>query len=167
MGSEMAVKQSISRALFGAGCFWGVEEAFRTQKGVLSTRAGYAGGSVKNPTYEQVCTDETGHAEVVQLEYDENVISYEELLRIFWDNHNPTQLNRQGWDVGKQYRSVIFYYDEKQHMAAEKSKKELEKSQKWGDKKIVTSIEPAPPFYPAEEYHQKYLMKRGKTSCHV
>lgn len=159
--------QKTAIAMFGAGCFWGVEEAFRTCKGVLSTTAGYAGGRVKNPTYEQVCTDETGHAEVVQVEYDEKVISYEELLRIFWDNHNPTQLNRQGWDVGKQYRSVIFYFDEKQHEAAEKSKKELEKSKKWGDKKIVTSIEPAPPFYPAEKYHQKYLMKRGKTSCHV
>ena len=156
-----------SLALFGAGCFWGVEEAFRTLKGVLSTSAGYAGGNMKNPTYEQVCTDETGHAEVVQVEYNGNEISYEELLRTFWDKHNPTQLNRQGWGVGKQYRSVIFYHDEKQKIAAEKSKKELEKSKKCGDKKIVTSIEPAPMFYPAEEYHQKYLMKRGKTSCHV
>lgn len=153
--------------MFGAGCFWGVEEAFRTLPGVLSTAVGYAGGSVKNPTYEQVCTDETGHAEVVQVEFNSKIISYEKLLHTFWDNHNPTQLNRQGWDVGKQYRSVIFYQDEKQKIAAEKSKKELEKSGKWGDKKIVTSIEPAPPFYKAEEYHQKYLFKRGKTSCHV
>lgn len=163
----MSTNQKVSHALLGAGCFWGVEEVFRTRKGVISTRVGYAGGSVKNPTYEQVCTDETGHAEVVQVDFDEKIISFEEILRIFWENHNPTQLNRQGWDVGKQYRSVIFYFDEKQKLLAEKSKKELEKSQKWGDKKIVTSIEKAPPFYPAEEYHQKYLLKRGKTSCHV
>lgn len=166
-GSEMVTKLRIARAMFGAGCFWGVEEAFRTLPGVISTTAGYSGGNVKNPTYEQVCSDETGHAEVVQIEFDEKIISYEKLLRIFWDNHNPTQLNRQGWDVGKQYRSVIFYLDEKQKLLAEKSKRELEKSQKWGDKKIVTSIEPVPPFYPAEEYHQKYLLKRGKASCHV
>jgi peptide-methionine (S)-S-oxide reductase len=163
----MGKMNSNQYALFGAGCFWGVEEAFRTRKGVVSTLVGYAGGSVKNPTYEQVCSDETGHAEVVHIEYNENEISYEELLRIFWDNHNPTQLNRQGWDVGKQYRSVIFYFSEEQKRAAEKSKKELEKSKKWGDKKIVTSIEPAPAFYRAEEHHQKYLMKRGKTSCHI
>lgn len=162
-----AKNNSTQFATFGAGCFWGVEEAFRTCEGVVSTRAGYAGGSVKNPTYEQVCTDETGHAEVVQVEFNPKIISYEKLLRIFWDNHNPTQLNRQGWDVGKQYRSVIFYHDEKQKIAAEKSKKELEKSKKWGEKKIVTSIEPAPIFYEAEEYHQKYLMKKGLKNCHV
>jgi peptide-methionine (S)-S-oxide reductase len=158
---------STASATFGAGCFWGVEEAFRTLKGVVRTQVGYSGGKTKNPTYEQVCSDETGHAEVVHVEYDPKIISYEKMVDVFWNNHNPTQLNRQGWDVGKQYRSVIFYHVESQKNIAEKSKKDLEKSQKWGDKKIVTQIEPAQTFYPAEEYHQHYLLKRGKTSCHV
>ena len=160
------MKTKTTLATFWAGCFWGVEEAFRTLKGVTKTTAGYSGGKKKNPTYEEVCSDETGHAEVVQVEYDPELVSYEKLLNVFWTNHNPTQLNRQGWDVGTQYRSVVFYHDDEQKKIAEKSKKELEKSKKW-DKPIVTSIEPAKEFYPAEEYHQKYLFKRGKESCHI
>lgn len=157
---------STQLATFGAGCFWGVEEAFRVLSGVVKTTAGYSGGKTKNPTYEDVCSDETGHAEVVQVEFDPKKISYEKLVEVFFENHNPTQVNRQGWDVGSQYRSVIFYHDEEQKKIAEKSKKELEASKKFS-KPIATSIEPAKPFYAAEEYHQKYLMKRGKTSCHV
>ncbi len=162
----MVTKKNSELATFGAGCFWGVEEAFRTVKGVVSTAAGYMGGKMKNPSYEDVCTDKTGHAEVVQVEYDPQQVSYEKILGIFWDNHNPTQMNRQGWDVGKQYRSVVFYHSEEQKKSAEKSKMQLEKSGKW-NKPIVTSIEPAQTFYKAEEYHQKYLMKRGLQTCHV
>lgn len=153
-------------ATFGAGCFWRVEEAFRTLPGVISTAVGYSGGKTKNPTYEDVCSDSTGHVEVVQVEYDSEKISYEKLLNVFWENHNPTQVNRQGWDVGTQYRSVIFYHDEEQKKIAEKSKKELDSSKKF-PKPIATSIEPVKLFYAAEEYHQKYLFKRGKTSCHI
>ncbi len=161
-----STKSKTSLATFGAGCFWGVEEAFRTLEGVVNTTAGYSGGKTKNPSYEDVCSDATGHAEVVQVEYNPQKISYEKLLNIFWENHNPTQVNRQGWDVGTQYRSVIFYHDDEQRKIAEKSKKELDASGKFS-KPIATSIEPAKTFYAAEEYHQKYLMKRGKTSCHV
>ena len=152
-------------ATFGAGCFWGVEETFLKTKGVLSTAVGYMGGMMKSPTYEDVCTNTTGHAEVVQVTYDP-VISYEELLKIFWDNHNPTTINQQGPDRGTQYRSVIFYHDEKQHAAAEKSKEELGKSGKWKNP-IVTEIVPASTFYRAEDYHQQYLRKNGRGSCHV
>ncbi|PTX49623.1 peptide-methionine (S)-S-oxide reductase [Melghirimyces profundicolus] len=156
----------MARATFGAGCFWGVEELFRKVDGVTSTAVGYMGGTKENPTYEEVCTNRTGHAEVVDLEYDPSVVSYEELLQIFWDNHNPTTLNRQGPDIGSQYRSVIFYHTPEQKEIAEKSKKELEASGKWKDP-IVTQIEPAGPFYRAEEYHQRYLQKRGQSSCHI
>lgn len=151
-------------ATFAAGCFWGVEETFRIIKGVKETVVGYAGGHVENPTYEQVCTDKTGHAESVKIEYDPNEITFEELLDLFWKSHDPTQFNRQGPDVGTQYRSVIFYHNEEQRKLAEKSKRELEKSGKY-DKPIVTEIVPAKEFYKAEEHHQKYLLKHGKAKC--
>jgi len=153
-------------ATFGAGCFWGVEETFRKLPGVIETAVGYSGGARENPTYEQVCSDATGHAEVVQVTYDPEKVSYEELLKVFWQNHNPTQLNRQGPDVGSQYRSVVFYHDEAQKSAAETSKTELEMKQVFHNP-IVTSIEPEKPFYKAEEYHQQYLAKRGLETCHI
>jgi peptide-methionine (S)-S-oxide reductase len=154
------------KATFGAGCFWGVESTFRNVAGVTDATAGYAGGKTENPTYEDVCTDETGHAEVVQVEFDPDVVSYEKLLDVFWANHNPTTLNRQGPDVGTQYRSVIFYHTPEQRAAAEASKTTLEKSGKLRGP-IVTQIEPAPKFYRAEEYHQRYLEKRGQSHCAI
>lgn len=153
-------------ATFGAGCFWGVEETFRNIEGVINTAVGYSGGHTKNPTYEDVCSDQTGHVEVVQVEYDPTKVNYEDLLKVFWDNHNPTQINRQGPDVGTQYRSVIFYHSPEQMEIAEKSKLELEASGKW-QQSIATNIEPAQTFYKAEEYHQKYLQKRNMGSCHI
>lgn len=150
------------KATFGAGCFWHVEDLLSKTKGVKSTTVGYTGGQLPNPTYEEVCTDKTGHAEAVEVEYDPNEISYEELLDVFWNNHNPTTLNRQGPDIGIQYRSAIFYHDEKQKEIAEKSKQSLETSGKY-QKPIVTEIVPAPTFYKAEEYHQKYFKKNGLT----
>jgi peptide-methionine (S)-S-oxide reductase len=152
------------KATFGAGCFWGVEETFRKLKGVISTTVGYAGGNKDNPSYEDVCTDATGHAEVVQVEFDPSQISYLQLLDVFWSNHNPTTLNRQGPDVGAQYRSVIFYHSSEQKAAAEKSK--TEKAAKF-TRPIVTRIEPAPKFWRAEEYHQRYLEKRGQSHCAI
>lgn len=152
------------KATFAAGCFWGVEAAFRQIKGVISTQVGYTGGNMNNPSYEDVCTDETGHAEAVEVTYDSSKISYEKLLDVFWQNHDPTQLNRQGPDVGTQYRSAIFYYNEKQKKAAEKSLKEQQKKYK---NKIVTEIKPASKFYRAEEYHQQYLEKRGLSTCRI
>ena len=152
------------KATFGAGCFWGVEETFRKLKGVTATAVGYAGGTKPNPSYEDVCTDKTGHAEVVEVEFDPSQISYEQLLDVFWSNHNPTTLNRQGPDVGTQYRSVIFYHSPEQKAAAEKSK--IEKSTKF-PRPIVTQIEPAPKFWRAEEYHQRYLEKRGQAHCAI
>lgn len=154
------------KAMFGAGCFWGVEETFRNLKGVTSTAVGYAGGTTENPSYEDVCSDETGHAEVVQLEFDPSQIKYDQLLDVFWANHNPTTMNRQGPDVGTQYRSVIFYYSPEQKSAAEASKQKLSTSGKF-NRPIVTQIEPAPKFWPAEEYHQRYLAKRGQTHCAI
>jgi peptide-methionine (S)-S-oxide reductase len=148
------------KATFGAGCFWHVEDLLNKTKGVKSTAVGYIGGELTNPTYEEVCTDKTGHAEAVEVEYDPDEISFEELLDVFWSNHNPTTLNRQGPDVGIQYRSAIFYHDEKQKEIAEKSKQELGKSDKF-DNPIITEIVPAPTFYKAEEYHQKYFKKHG------
>lgn len=142
-------------ATFAAGCFWGVEETFRKTKGVVNTMVGYTGGNMKNPSYEDVCSDETGHAEAVQIEFDPKKVSYEKLLDIFWQNHDPTQLNRQGPDIGSQYRSAVFYHNEKQRKAALKSKEMLGKSGKY-NKPIVTEILPAADFYRAEEYHQKY-----------
>jgi len=153
-------------ATFGAGCFWGVEEIFHHTDGVVSTAVGYMGGHTKNPTYEDVCTNETDHAEVVQIEFDPAKVSYEELLNIFWNNHDPTTPNRQGADVGTQYRSVIFYHSDSQKKAAEKSKTILEKSGKY-TRPIVTEIVSARDFYRAEEYHQQYLHKRGLTTCQV
>jgi peptide-methionine (S)-S-oxide reductase len=154
------------KATFAAGCFWGVEELFRTTKGVVSTRVGYCGGEIKNPTYEQVCSSATGHAESVEVTYNPNQVSYPQLLAIFWNNHNPTTLNSQGPDIGTQYRSVIFYHTPEQKQLAEQSKQELEHSGKF-EQPIVTQIVPATPFYEAEEYHQKYLAKQGKNSCHI
>jgi peptide-methionine (S)-S-oxide reductase len=154
------------KATFGAGCFWGVEETFRNLKGVTSTAVGYAGGTTDSPTYEDVCTDETGHAEAVQVEFDPTQIGYNQLLDVFWSSHNPTTLNRQGPDVGTQYRSVIFYHSPQQRAAAEESKANLQKSGKFS-RPIVTQIEPAPTFWRAEEYHQRYLAKRGQTHCAI
>jgi len=148
------------KATFAAGCFWHVEDLFRKTKGVKSTQVGYTGGKLTNPTYEEVCTDKTGHAEAVQVEYDPNEISYDKLLKIFWENHDPTTLNRQGPDIGSQYRSAVFYHDESQKQEAEKSKEELEKSGRY-QRPIVTEVAPAPEFYKAEEYHQKYFQKHG------
>ena len=152
------------KATFGAGCFWGVEETFRKLKGVTSTAVGYAGGTKENPTYEDVCSDETGHAEVVQVEFDPSQISYDELLDVFWSNHNPTTLNRQGPDIGTQYRSVIFYHSPEQKTAAEKSKIDIGSRL---NRPIVTQIEPARNFWRAEEYHQRYLEKRGQSHCAI
>jgi peptide-methionine (S)-S-oxide reductase len=152
------------KATFGAGCFWGVEETFRKLKGVISTSVGYAGGNKETPTYEDVCTDKTGHAEVVEVEFDPSQIDYGQLLDVFWSSHNPTTLNRQGPDVGTQYRSVIFYHSPEQKAAAEKSK--TEKAAKF-PRPIVTQIEPAPKFWRAEEYHQRYLEKRGQSHCAI
>jgi len=154
----------MEKATFGAGCFWHVEEAFRNLKGVLSTRVGYMGGTLKDPTYEDVCTDKTGHAEVVEVTFDPKTISYEDLLNLFWDIHDPTTKNRQGPDIGTQYRSVIFSHTPEQKTIAEQSKNDLERSGKY-KKKIVTEITKAPVFYPAEEYHQQYLEKHGAAAC--
>ncbi len=150
------------KATFGAGCFWGVEAAFRQLDGVTKTRVGYAGGELDNPTYEDVCSHKTGHAEVVEVSYDPDQVSYDDLLDVFWGKHDPTQLNRQGWDVGDQYRSVIFVHDEEQRAAAEHSKDNEQAAYR---KPIVTQIESAPAFYEAEDYHQQYLEKRGRSSC--
>jgi peptide-methionine (S)-S-oxide reductase len=150
-------------ATFGAGYFWGVEEKFRKIKGVVSTTVGYSGGDFNNPTYKNVCSGKTGHAEVVRVEYDPDIVSYEELLEIFWKIHNPTTLNRQGFDIGEQYRSVIFYHSEEQKEKALESKKRLEKSGIYKDP-IVTKIEDAKEFYRAEEYHQKYIQKQQTKS---
>lgn len=152
--------------MFGAGCFWGVEATFRNIKGVTEAAVGYAGGKTENPTYEDVCSNETGHAEVVEVEFDPALVSYEQLLDVFWSNHNPTTLNRQGPDVGTQYRSVIFYYSPEQKAAAEASKAEQNKSGRF-KQPIVTLIEPAPKFYRAEDYHQRYLEKRGLAHCAI
>jgi len=156
---------SLQKATFGAGCFWGVEAEFRQlPKGVVSTAVGYEGGTMKNPTYRDVCTDRTGHAEAVEVEYDPEKVSYEDLLKVFWANHDPTTLNRQGPDVGTQYRSVIFYHTPEQQAAALASKEKLEKSGRYR-RPIVTEIVPATSFYRAEDYHQQYMEKRGLSSC--
>ncbi|MCX6664330.1 MAG: peptide-methionine (S)-S-oxide reductase MsrA [Euryarchaeota archaeon] len=154
----------MEKATFGAGCFWHVEEAFRHLKGVTSTTVGYMGGTLKNPTYEDLCSDKTGHVEVLEVTYDPAKISYNDLLSVFWDIHDPTTKNRQGSNVGIQYRSVIFYYTLEQKTAAETSKKNLEQSRKY-KKKIMTEITKATTFYPAEAYHQQYLAKHGLSAC--
>jgi len=156
----------MAKATFGAGCFWGVEEEFRKVKGVKDTAVGYAGGGVPNPTYKDVCTDRTGHAEVVEVDYDPAEVSYDALLDVFWNGHDPTQLNRQGPDVGTQYRSVVFFHSPEQEAAARASKARLEQSGRFR-RPIATVIEPAPTFWRAEDYHQRYLEKRGLGSCHV
>lgn len=151
-------------ATFAAGCFWGVEDAFMKTKGVKSTRVGYTGGKLTNPTYEDVCTDRTGHAEAIQIKYDPKEISYRELLELFWSIHNPTTKNRQGPDIGTQYRSSIFYHTADQEKIAKEVKQELDNSK--FQNKIVTEIVPASIFYPAEDYHQKYYQKIGGGSCY-
>jgi len=153
-------------ATFGAGCFWGVEAAFQRVPGVLATAVGYSGGHTEAPTYQDVCTDETGHAEVVQLTFDPAKVSYEQLLNVFWQIHDPTQVDRQGPDFGTQYRTVIFFHTPEQEAIAKKSRETLEASGKF-PRRIATEITPAGKFYRAEEYHQKYLAKRGAVSCHL
>jgi peptide-methionine (S)-S-oxide reductase len=152
---------SLRTVTFGAGCFWGVEAAFRKVKGVTATAVGYMGGTLKNPSYEQVCTGETGYAEVVQVTYDPAQVTFDELLSVFWTIHNPTQLNRQGPDIGSNYRSVIFYHDAEQGQKARHSRDELQVSGRFGFGKIVTVIQPATEFWRAEEYHQRYFEKHG------
>lgn len=154
------------KATFGAGCFWGVEAAFRQVPGVVSTAVGYAGGNFANPTYKDVCSDKTGHAEVVEVEYEPSQVGYEDLLAVFWENHDPTTLNRQGPDVGTQYRSAIFFHTPEQEAAARASKERLDHSGRFR-RPIVTEIEPAQTFWRAEDYHQQYLEKRGLASCHI
>lgn len=149
------------KATFGAGCFWGVETAFRKVKGVISTRVGYTGGHFENPTYKDVCSHKTGHAEAVEITYDSSIISYEELLWVFWKIHDPTTLNRQGWDVGTQYRSAIFFHDDEQKAEALASKEKMKQSGIY-KKEIVTEIVPATKFYEAEEYHQQYNEKNKR-----
>jgi len=156
----------MAKATFAAGCFWGVEATFRQLPGVISTRVGYTGGSMPNPTYQDVCNDDTGHAEAVEVEYDPAKVSYEQLLKVFWENHDPTQLNRQGPDWGSQYRSAIFFHSPEQEAAAKLSKENLDKSGQYR-KPVVTQIVPATTFYPAEDYHQQYLEKRGLAACHI
>jgi peptide-methionine (S)-S-oxide reductase len=153
-------------ASFAAGCFWGVEATFRQAPGVVSTAVGYMGGKLENPTYQDVCTDKTGHAEAVQVVYDPAKISYDELLNIFWQNHDPTTPNRQGPDVGTQYRSVIFYHTPEQEALAKASRENLERTRAF-KRPIVTEIVPAAHFWRAEEYHQQYLEKRGLAQCHI
>ncbi|GAC1642630.1 MAG: peptide-methionine (S)-S-oxide reductase MsrA [Chloroflexota bacterium] len=153
-------------ATFGAGCFWGVEDIFRQVPGVTSAAVGYLGGHFENPSYTDVCTGKTGHAEVVQLTYDPSQVSYDQLLDVFWNNHNPTTLNRQGPDVGTQYRSAIFFHTPEQEQVAQRSKDALQQSGRFS-RDIVTEITPASTFYRAEDYHQQYLQKRGLSACHV
>ena len=156
------------RATFAAGCFWGVEALFRQVKGVESTQVGYTGGEFEDPTYQDICSGRTGHAEAIQLEYDPSVVSYEDLLLIFWSNHNPTTLNRQGPDVGEQYRSAVFYHTQEQESVAQKMKEKLQdEAMKRFGKEIVTEIKPSSTFYKAEEYHQKYLEKNPWRVCHT
>ncbi len=151
-------------ATFGAGCFWGVEVDFRNVPGVGDAAVGYMGGDVPNPTYEQVCTDRTGHVEVVQVVFDPGEVSYETLLRTFWDAHDPRQLDRQGPDVGRQYRSVVFYHSPEQQEQALESKARIQSRY---TKPVLTEVEPAKDFWRAEEYHQQYLVKRGRPTCAI
>lgn len=156
----------MEKATFGAGCFWGVEETFRQTPGVLETAVGYEGGTTEHPTYEDVCSHGTGHAEVVEVTFDPAKVSYEDLLNVFWANHDPTQLNRQGPDFGDQYRTVVFYHTPEQQQTAQASKEAQERSGRFR-KPIVTQIVPAQTFYRAEGYHQQYLAKRGLSHCHI
>ena len=154
-------------ATFAAGCFWGVEASFRQIKGVLSTRVGYTGGTTDHPTYHEVCTGRTGHAEAVEITYDPAVVTYQELLDVFWSIHDPTQLNRQGPDTGTNYRSAIFYHTGDQKRQADESKERLQGSGRFNSRRIVTEIVPAGIFWPAEEYHQQYFEKQGRSGCHL
>jgi peptide-methionine (S)-S-oxide reductase len=156
----------MAKATFAAGCFWGVEAAFRQLPGVTATRVGYIGGKTQNPTYKDVCTDGTGHAEAVEVDFDPSKLSYDKLLEVFWENHDPTQLNRQGPDFGTQYRSGIFFHTPEQEAEAKASKEALEKAHRF-NRPVVTQIVPAVTFYEAEDYHQQYLEKRGLASCHI
>jgi peptide-methionine (S)-S-oxide reductase len=167
-GSNIKTESEIimAKATFAAGCFWGVEATFREIPGVTATRVGYTGGDLKNPTYKDVCTDRTGHAEAVEVDYDPSKVSYDKLLNVFWENHDATQLNRQGPDFGTQYRSGIFYHSPEQEQEARDSKAKLEKSDRFS-RPIVTQIVPATTFYEAEDYHQQYLEKKGLASCHI
>jgi peptide-methionine (S)-S-oxide reductase len=160
----MKMTEKLKKATFGAGCFWGVEDAFRNLEGVVETRVGYAGGDFDQPSYQDVCSGVTGHAEVVEVTYNTDIISYNDLLNLFWTIHDPTTLNRQGPDIGAQYRSVIFHHDPEQEKLARESKERLEKSGVYP--KIVTEIMPVPHFWRAEEYHQQYIEKTGRKSCH-
>jgi peptide-methionine (S)-S-oxide reductase len=154
----------LEKGTFGAGCFWGVEAAFRQIPGVVATRVGYTGGHVPNATYEQVCSHTTGHAEAVEVTFDPERVSYDELLNVFWTKHNPTTKDRQGLDIGSQYRSAIFFHSPEQQAAAERTKEEQQAKLHW-PRKIVTEIVPASEFYEAEDYHQQYLEKRGRATC--
>lgn len=156
----------MAKATFAAGCFWGVEDVFMHTPGVASTRVGYTGGHTKHPSYQDVCSDTTGHAEAVEVDYDPNKIGYEQLLQVFWENHDPTTLNRQGPDFGSQYRSAIFTHDAEQQQVAVASKEALDKSGRLS-RPVVTEIVPAGEFWEAEDYHQKYFAKRGITHCHI
>ena len=152
----------MQKATFAAGCFWGVEHTFREIEGVSDAVSGYTGGTADNPTYKQVCTGSTGHAEAVEVTFDPGVVSYEQLLAHFWSIHNPTTPNRQGWDIGSQYRSVIFAHDDEQRAAAEASRAQIQERRA---RPVATTIEDAPSFWEAEDYHQQYLEKRGLASC--
>jgi peptide-methionine (S)-S-oxide reductase len=159
------MSEKIELATFGAGCFWGVEAGFRKLDGVFDATSGYMGGT-PNPNYREVCSGTTGHAEVVQVQFDPELIDYEALLALFFDMHNPTTLNRQGPDVGTQYRSVVFYHSTEQQQAAQKAIEALDESGRWPGA-VVTQVEEAMQFWPAEEYHQRYLEKRGLSSCSI
>ena len=156
----------MAKATFAAGCFWGVEATFRQIPGVTSTRVGYTGGEFANPSYKDVCSDRTGHAEAVEVDYDPDKVNYEQLLDVFWENHDPTQFNRQGPDYGSQYRSAVFFHSPEQEQAARASKEKLQTSGHFS-RPVVTQIVPAVTFYEAEDYHQQYLEKRGLASCHI
>jgi len=157
---------TIEKATFAAGCFWGVEAEFRQLEGVVDTAVGYTGGSAADPSYEQVCTGRTGHAEAVEVLFDPERVSYDRLVELFWEIHDPTTLNRQGPDVGTQYRSAIFFHTPEQETAARAAKQALDTG-RWGERPVVTEIAPATPFYRAEEYHQRYLEKRGQAACRI
>jgi peptide-methionine (S)-S-oxide reductase len=159
-------ENALEKATFAAGCFWGVEAAFRQIPGVVATRVGYTGGHTDDPTYEHVCSHTTGHAEAVEVTFDPERVSYEQLLDVFWTNHNPTTKNRQGLDIGDQYRSAVFFHSPDQQEAAERTKEAVQAKVHW-PKKVVTEIVPAPEFYEAEDYHQQYLEKRGRSTCTV
>lgn len=157
---------TLKKATFAAGCFWGVEATFMKVKGVVQTEVGFMGGHTESPSYRDVCTDRTGHAEVVHLTYDDSIVSYDHLLDVFWGSHDPTQKNRQGPDVGTQYRTAIFYHDEEQRSTAERSRAAMDASGRFM-RPIATLVEKAGPFWRAEEYHQKYLQKKGLDTCHI